>query len=290
MVTNTSITPTQLRHVNVSSSCTDVLKVLREDGGVIIKGLLSQDQVDRMNQDIQPAMDQLAAGSTHSDEWTQQFHGTNTKRLTNLVTISQTFRQDILDNDIIHHLCEAVFLQDSGTYWLNTAQVIEIGPGNKAQELHRDQVQYPIFTHCGPDAPEACVNFMIALTDFTQENGATRVIPGSHRWPDLKNNGSPDDTVPAIMAPGDACFINGKVVHGGGANRTQDFKRRGIALSFQCSYLTPEEAYPFIVEKALAEQLSERGQRMIAFRSQFPKDSPGLWQSNYGEIANVIGI
>jgi ectoine hydroxylase-related dioxygenase (phytanoyl-CoA dioxygenase family) len=92
------------------------------------------------------------------------------------------------------------------------------------------------------------------------------------------------------MAAGDVCFISGKVVHGGGANRTADFKRRGIAISIQCSYLTPEEAYPFTVEKDLVKQLSPRAQRMIAFRSQFPKASGGLWQSNYSEIADFIGL
>jgi len=283
-------TPASLQRVDASKGSAAILQAMQEDGGVIIKNLLTDDQVRRINDDITLALEKLQAGSKHSDEWTKQFHGTNTKRLTNVVTLSKTFREEVLDSELIHQLCEAVFLEDSGTYWMNTAQVIEIGPGNKAQALHRDQVQYPIFTHVGAGAPEACVNFLLALTQFTDENGATRVIPNSHKWEDFANNGSPEDTIPAEMEAGDACFISGKVVHGGGANRTTDFKRRAIALSIQCSYLTPEEAYPFIVEKDLVKTLSPRVQRMIAFRSQFPKDSPGLWQSDYSELAEVIGL
>lgn len=199
-------------------------------------------------------------------------------------------RTSVLDNDLIHCLAEKIFLEDSGTYWMNTAQAIEIGPGNKAQELHRDQMQFPIFTSAGPSAPEATINFLVALTDFTDENGATRVIPRSHTWADFALNGTQEDTIPAEMEAGDVLFISGKVVHGGGANRTADFLRRCIAFSFQCSYLTPEEAYPFIVDMGVVKQLSPRAQRMIGFRSQYPKQSPGLWQSDYQELASVLGL
>lgn len=90
-----------------------------------------------------------------------------------------------------------MFKEESGAYWLNTAQVIDIGPGNKAQPLHRDlENNYPFVT-MGPSGPEAANNFLIALTDFTEENGATRVIPGSHLWPDFTNKGTPEMTIPA---------------------------------------------------------------------------------------------
>jgi ectoine hydroxylase-related dioxygenase (phytanoyl-CoA dioxygenase family) len=173
---------------------------------------------------------------------------------------------------------------------MGAAQVIQIGPGNKAQALHRDQGQYPIFNLLGAKAPEATINFLIALTDFTEENGATRVIPGSHRWEDYSDVGSPDQTIPATMKAGDAILLSGKTVHGGGANKTKDEQRRGLAFTLQCSYLTPEEANPFIISLDIIKQLSPRAQRILGFRSQFPKSSPGLWQSDYSEIADVIGL
>ncbi|KAK3395037.1 hypothetical protein B0H63DRAFT_385042 [Podospora didyma] len=277
----------KLRQVKASEGPNAVLGALREDGAVIIKGLFTLDQVRRLNEEVQPAIDKLGVGTKHSEEWLKDFHGDNTKRLNNVVSLSQTFRHEILENNLIHQLCEEIYLKDAGGYWMNSAQVIDIGPGSKPQPLHRDQWQFPIFTHCGPNAPEASINFVLALTEFSAENGATRVIPGSHKWGDLTQNGTQEDTIPAEMEAGDACFITGKVVHGGGANTTADFTRRAITLVFQCSYLTPEEAYPFLVDKEIAKTLTPRAQRMIGFRSQFLKDSPGVWKRDYGEVDEV---
>ena len=102
-----------------------------------------------------------------------------------------------------------------------------------AQVLHRDQGQYPIFDLLGHKAPEATVNFLIALTDFTEENGATRVIPGSHFWEDYSDLGSPEQTVPAIMKAGDAVIMSGKTVHG--VERTRPQTSSAVALPSRCS-------------------------------------------------------
>ncbi|KAH8658514.1 hypothetical protein BX600DRAFT_384190 [Xylariales sp. PMI_506] len=277
----------KLQRVHVTEGRDAILKALREDGTVIIKGFLTSDQVNRLNQEVQPGIDKIETGSKQSEEWLKEFHGDNTKRLNNIVSISNTFRSEILEHEMIHQICEEIYLKDAGGYWMNSAQVIDIGPGSKAQPLHRDQWQFPIFTYAGPDAPEASVNFVVALSEFRDENGATRVIPGSHKWKDFNENGTPEDTIPAEMEVGDACFITGKVVHGGGANRTSDCVRRAIILVFQCSYLTPEEAYPFLVEKEIAKAMSPRAQRLIGFRSQFLKDSPGVWKRDYSEVDEV---
>lgn len=280
-------TVTRLQQIQPSEGHQAVLKALREDGGVIIKGLFTKEQVRRLNEELDPLMRQVKTGSKQTEEWLQEFHGDNTKRLNGLVGKSATFREDFLENDLIHQICEEIYIKDAGGYWMNSSQLIDIGPGSKAQPLHRDQWQFPIFTHAGPDAPEASCNFLVALSEFTDENGATRLIPGSHKWDDFSKNGMPEDTIPAELEVGDACFITGKVVHGGGANRTTDKVRRGLAIVFQCSYLTPEEAYPFIVSKEIARTMTARGQRMIGFRSQFLKDSPGVWKTDYGEVDEV---
>ena len=160
-----STTVTMLQQINPSEGRDAVLKALREDGGVIIKGLFTKDQVRRLNEEVQPAMDKLGSGSKQSEEWLKEFHGDNTKRLNGLVAVSKTFRDEFLECDLIHKLCEEIYLKDAGGYWMNSAQLIDIGPGSKAQPLHRDQWQFPIFTHCGPNAPEASCNFLVALTE-----------------------------------------------------------------------------------------------------------------------------
>ncbi|MFT4264947.1 MAG: phytanoyl-CoA dioxygenase family protein [Nocardioides sp.] len=286
-----TLTDTQgLQSVASDAPIEEILHIVARDGGVILKGFLTKDQIDRFNADVDPAMQALAPGSTHELEIIQMFHGANTKRLTNLVTHSPTFREEIIDHDLVHALCDAVFLEESGTYWMTTAQVIEIGPGNDAQMLHRDLENWYPFVGLGKNGPEVTVNFLIAFTDFTEENGATRVIPGSNHWDDYEDRGTPEQTVPAVMEAGDALFFSGKTAHGGGANRTSDFYRRAVSFAVNPGFLTGEEAYPFLVDREVAKTLSPRVQRLIGFRSQYPTGSPGLWQVDYAELGDYLGL
>src|SRR4051794_35516658 len=269
----TSVQPQVLQSVPKDASVEEILAVVERDGGVILKDFLSRDQIDQFNADVDAAMQALQPGSKHENEIIQAFHGSYTKRLTNLVTVSPTFRDEIIDHDLVHQLCDAVFLEQSGTYWMTTAQVIEIGPGNDAQFLHRDLENWYPFLGLGKNGPEVILNFLIAFTDFTEENGATRVIPGSNHWDDFEDRGTPEQTVPAVMKAGDALFFSGKTSHGGGANRTTDQYRRAVAFAVNPGFLTGEEAYPFLVDLDVAKTLSPRVQRLLGFRSQYPVGS-----------------
>ncbi|MEU2042028.1 phytanoyl-CoA dioxygenase family protein [Nocardia niwae] len=285
----TSIDAT-LQRVSNTTDIAEIRKIVDRDGGVIIEGLLTPDQVARFNAQIEEPLAALTPGGKHELEIVNEFHGANTKRLTNLVTHSQVFREEVIDHDLVHALCEAIFLEESGTFWMTTAQVIEIGPGNRAQMLHRDLENWFPFVGMGPAGPEVTLNFLIALTDFTEDNGATRVIPGSNHWPDFQDRGTPDQTVPATMKAGDALFFSGKTAHGGGANITMDQYRRGLAFAFNPGYLVGEEAYPFLVDRELVKTLPERVQRILGFRSQYPLGSPGLWQVDYRELGEYLGL
>lgn len=279
-----------LPSVTTTTPLAEILDLVAKDGGVVIKNFLSADQIARFNAEVEKPMAALAPGSKHEHELIAEFHGRNTKRLTNLVNHSRTFREEILEHDLVHNLCDAKFLEESGTYWMTTAQLIEIGPGNTAQMLHRDLENWYPFVGMGPKGPEVTVNFIIAFTDFTEENGATRVIPGSHQWEDFEDRGTPESTIPVTMNAGDAFFYTGKVVHGGGANVTADEYRRGLAFAFNPGFLTGEEAYPFLVDMETARQLSPRVQRILGFRSQYPAGSPGLWQVDYSELGDYLKL
>ncbi|KAA1428096.1 phytanoyl-CoA dioxygenase family protein [Nocardioides antri] len=279
-----------LESVPRDTSVEEILAIVARDGGVILKNFLTQDQIDRFNADVAPAMEALRPGSTHEDEEIAAFHGSNTKRLTRLVELSPTFRNEIIDHDLLHDLCDATFLEESGTYWMTTAQVIEIGPGNDAQMLHRDLENWWPFIGMGKDGPEVILNFLIAFTDFTEENGATRVIPGSNHWDDFEDRGTPEDTIPAEMKAGDALFFSGKTVHGGGANRTESEYRRAVAFALNPGFLTGEEAFAFTVDLETARSLSSRVQRILGFRSQYPTGSPGLWQVDYADLGDFLGL
>jgi ectoine hydroxylase-related dioxygenase (phytanoyl-CoA dioxygenase family) len=260
---------------------------------VILQGFLTPVQVSAFNAEIDPHLEAVQAGGSGArSEASADFHGRQTKRLNRLPVRSRTFREEILDIDVLHDLCHAVFDEESGTYWLTTAQLIEIGPGNKPQTLHRDLENHPPFVAMGPAAPEVMVNFLIALTDFSEANGGTRVIPGSQHWADYRDRGTQEMTVPVEMKAGDAFFFSGKVAHGGGANRTADEYRRAIALPLQASFLTPEEPYAFLMDLDQVRGLPHRVQAILGFRSQHPNGAPGgVWfVDSGGELADHLGL
>ena len=284
---------TALERISRDAPVEEIWAVVERDGGVIIEGLASLDIVEAINRDVDPSLQSQRPGA--KEDWFNVFFGANTKRFTDVVVASSVFRDTVLQDPTILAVADEVMHRICDSYWLQSTQVIEIGPGNVRQMLHRDMANYPIFLPMGPAAPEIVINFLIALTEFREDNGATRVIPGSHLWPDyfaLDDETHQPMTVPVEMQPGDALLVSGKVAHGGGANVTTDEYRRGLALAFSPGFLLPEQAFPFEVPLELARTLPEKTQQLLGFRS-FPNFGQGggtLWTSNYAELADRLGL
>jgi ectoine hydroxylase-related dioxygenase (phytanoyl-CoA dioxygenase family) len=142
------------------------------------------------------------------------------------------------------------------SYQLHLTQVIEIGPGEPAQLVHRDQWAFDFFSF--PSGFEVECHTMWAMSEFTEENGATRVIPGSNHWADKLRPGD-DETVPAEMPKGSVLLYLGSLYHGGGANRS-NAPRRGVNVGYTLSWLRQEEnqylACPPEVARTLPESLA----------------------------------
>ena len=281
----------RLEAVPFGAPAAEMKRIFDRDGAVILEGVLSPEQVAQVNADLEPAMQARRAGTDKEDEFLRDFFGSRTKRVTNVVTLSPLLQEALFANPVTMDYVRAVYAGVSDTFWLNTCQVIEILPGEKAQVLHRDLGNYPIFYQYGPTGPEVMVNMIVALMDVTDEAGATRVIPGSHLW-EFDQEGSPEMTIPAELKAGSAVFYSGKLVHGGGANRTRDVNRRVIAVPYNPGFLVPEEAYPFIVPLEEVKKMSPQMQQLIGFRSFHQREPRGgsLWQHNYEEIADHLGL
>lgn len=268
-----------------------VMELFHRDGGVILEGALSPDEVAQVNAELDPYLNDYHTGSLGGDEIMQEFWGRLTKRVTNVVVLSKTYRERFLAQDILHDYITAVFKGVSQTFWVQATQAIEIMPGEKAQVLHRDVGNYPFFRALGPDGPEVTCNTLLALVDTNEECGATRVIPGSQTWP-IDRPYDHSMTKPAELPAGAIFFYSGKVLHGGGANASADVRRRVIATAFNAGYLVPEEAYPFTVPLELAKTMPRRLQQALGFRSIHQRDPVGgsLWQHNYEELADFLGL
>ena len=150
---------------------------------------------------------------------------------------STVFATEVLPHPVYRAVCDEVLLPNCARYCLNVAHVLDRGPGSDPQLLHRDEA---VWIHLPSPHPEVQLASVIALVDFTADNGATRVAPGSHRWP-ADRVATDDDLVAAEMPAGSAVIYLGSTIHGGGANVTEDVTRLGMHVSFCLGWLRTEE-------------------------------------------------
>jgi ectoine hydroxylase-related dioxygenase (phytanoyl-CoA dioxygenase family) len=174
---------------------------------------------------------------------------------------SRTFATDVLCHPLLLAVCDALLLPACARYQLNVAHVLDRGPDSEAQLLHRDQL---VWNDLPKPHPELQVASVIALVDFTAENGATRVIPGSHKWP-LDRIPKPEETTAAVMKAGDAVVYLGSTIHGGGANRTADQFRRGMHLSYVLGWLRTEENSYLSTPLELVRDLPRQSQELLGY-------------------------
>lgn len=272
----------------------EISRIVERDGACVIDGFLTPEQVKSFNEEVDPALKaHTNAADTDIPEAVRDFQGQNTKRLHGMTLLSKTFRDHVLDDDLLHGISKEMIEKHIGSYWLSTAQMMEIGPGQKAQPLHRDGGGWWPFYQMGLSSLIAYVNFLLALTNTAKENGATRFIPGSHKWPfteEDQNTGTEDMTLDAELTAGDVLVITDRLVHSGGHNSTKDFYRRVVAISVTTSAYTQEEAHAHFIGLPLVKELSPRAQRFLGFRTQYPRGSPGMVTWNVEEVGKYLGL
>jgi ectoine hydroxylase-related dioxygenase (phytanoyl-CoA dioxygenase family) len=153
---------------------------------------------------------------------------------------------------------------------LSTYGTVAIGPDEPAQAIHADDILYRL----PRPHPDIFCNVMIALSDFTEENGATRIVPGSHQWPDypeirITPEGEADErysSIAAEMPRGSVCFFLGTTYHGGGANRT-DTARTGITMAYCAGWLRPQENFAVAVAQERAVGFDADLQALMGWRT-----------------------
>ncbi len=226
----------------------DVARRLISDGYVTVSGVLSDGEAEAARADLGRILDRTPAGRN-------AFEGFATQRVYALFAKTRTF-----DQVAVHPLLLEVLDSVLGHYQLSAPVGIRIGPGEHAQVLHRDDAVYPL----PQPHPLVVVNTMWPLDEFTEENGATRFIPGSHRWEPGRQPAADDPVLTAAMSPGSVMFYLGSLWHGGGANRTTR-PRLGVILEYAVSWLRPQENHCLAVPRSVARQLPERLQELLGY-------------------------
>lgn len=185
------------------------------------------------------------------------FEGHQTVRIYNLLAHGEPFARVPIHPRILP-LVEQVL--DEGCL-VSSLSSIAIGPDETDQPLHTDD---QVIALPRPHPALIC-NTMWALTDFTQANGATRVVPGSHRRPDWPEWGRPaEGEIAAEMPKGSVLVWNGSLWHGGGANQTRQ-RRVGIAMNYCAGFLRQQENQQLGVPREVAMTFPKRLQRLLGY-------------------------
>jgi ectoine hydroxylase-related dioxygenase (phytanoyl-CoA dioxygenase family) len=265
----------------------DVMAAYDADGGVIVRDLLSDDARLAIVDDLSAGLEDIAPGSKSGMDLWETFHGRNTVRFCGLAARSRAFVDHALLNPVFTAATDELLLANGADYWLNTGQVMAIGPGEPAQYLHRDENNWPEAVAADREITVSC---LFALSDFTRENGATVVVAGSQRRPPGLVRGaeaSPDEIAYAEMPAGSGLIYSGKVIHGAGANTTGDW-RYGMHVSFVVGWLRPEEASPLVVDRDRAASLPERARELLGWGSYHSEGGGRTWLVDFEDAARLF--
>lgn len=263
-----------IKHLKANSSIEEILEVIEQDAGVIIDNLLDKNQLKNIIEDLKPYLVKTKEGQ-------DDFTGFKTKRVGALMARSAEC-QNLALNPIINEVSKLFFEPHSDGYQLHFTSAIDIAPGESKQIPHRDRGVWGGYI---PRKIETQLSTVWAIDDFTKENGATQVVPGSHKW-DRDREPKEDEICYAEMKKGSVFIYTGSVIHGGGANNSNK-NRLGVFLHYAPSWLRQQEnqylSCPPHIAKDLTPELRSlmgytKGGYVLGFYSD-PEDKNGELES-----------
>ena len=257
-----------LQIFDASSDTTAIVSALFRDGGAIVSDQVEHSIVDMVARELRPHFD------NQGTRFQNEFNGYTTLRLGGILGISRT-SADLIAHPRVMEVADAVLGPHCASYRIGSCTAIEIHPGEKDQVLHRDDSFYPIRI---PNV-EFQISAMWALDDFATENGATRVVPGSHGHLEMPNVNE-NDVVQAVMPKSSVLFYLGSTVHGGGANNS-DSPRSGLINTYSLGWLRQEENHYLTIPREIADSYPEHVRRLMGYQAHgqclgvYPGDPDG---------------
>jgi hypothetical protein len=240
-----------IKHFSADASADAMLETIRKDGAIVLDSLVSAQALAALRAETDPYMNATGNG-------TDDFVGRLTTRTGGLVMRSAGCRE-LIQHPTILGLCDEFLKPFCQRYQLHLTQIIRLRPGQGLQPIHRDRWAWG--THLAHVEPQ--LNTIWALTDFTEENGATRVVPGSADWPDDRV-ASDEEIIQATMTAGSVLVYTGSVFHGGGENRSEG-DRIGLNITYALGWLRQEENQYLSTPPELARQLPRELQELIGY-------------------------
>ncbi|MCX7347432.1 MAG: phytanoyl-CoA dioxygenase family protein [Alphaproteobacteria bacterium] len=240
-----------LKSFKANESPANIIDALRRDGGVIVREVAQVSLVDTVAAELRKELDSFDKSS--------DFIGRKTRRCGGVLAYSPSSAK-LIAHRLVLDVADAILLPHCAEYQIGSTTGIEILPGESEQQLHRDDSPYPLQLA----GFELQIGVMWALCDFTVENGATRVVPGSHRFLRAWHRPDLSSWVPAEMPKGSVLFYMGSTWHGGGANRSST-PRTGLINTYSLGWLRPEVSNTLEVPPAIARKYDERVRRLLGY-------------------------
>jgi ectoine hydroxylase-related dioxygenase (phytanoyl-CoA dioxygenase family) len=240
------------QHERVPKEVTDGdVEALLRDGFLILPDVLSPEELQRIRE----------ASDAHLGPYGRNsLEGSRTQRLYSVLRKTQAANR-LVEHPRILCIIDRLLLPN---YLLSMFQIIRIHPGEKQQVLHHDDAFYPL----ARPRPPVSVASILAVDDFTEENGATVYVPGSHRWADQRPGGD-SPTVSIVMPAGSAVVFLGTLWHGGGANRSSA-SRLAVTAQYCEPWARTQENMFLAVDRDSVAGLSENLIRMLGYSIHAP--------------------
>lgn len=248
----------QVKTVNAKTNSDEIIEIMKQDGCVVIEGLLSTDDIDSLQTEMKDRFKTLK-------DCNGDFYGRETKRMGTLFTKSKLFQKMAIFNPIID-VIDSFLLDHCSDYQINLTQAISIGPKEIKQIMHQDDPMFP-FLHAGS---EVMINCMWAIDDFTEENGSTVLVPNSHLWPRTQSmnlsfeNLPPEMVTQGVMKKGSVLIYLGSLFHSGGANQTNE-RRCGAVISYSLGWLRQAENSYLAYTPEEVQEMPERLKRLLGY-------------------------
>ncbi len=233
------------------SQVKEYIRLVSDEGWAVIPDVIEDELIAEIENSLADLVERLNIKPSDN-----LFEGAKTTRAYNLLAYGKTFEKIPIQDDILK-VVEGVL---GNGLLVSSLSSIAIGPGEKAQPIHSDDQLIPIPK---PHPPIIC-NTMWAISDFTEENGATRLIPKTH----LEDH-SPDpfksyETIPAVMDRGSVLVWVGSLWHGGGANQTNE-TRTGIAMNYCAGYIRQQENQQLGIPLETIKGFPKKLQQLVGF-------------------------
>jgi hypothetical protein len=249
-----------------------LIEAIDRDGVAMVSDAIAPELLTSLNAEFDEIIRDAQPGTPNHIEWLKDFMGYKTVRIDGLPGKSKSF-VDLLQYPLALGLADHYLLPACLHYLLSTAQLIEIRTEETVQMLHRDDSAWihepmPTARDVAPDSQTQQLEVVVlyALSDFTAENGATRVVPGSHLWP-TKRKPQDHEVVAAEMPAGSAIYYLGKTLHGGGPNTTENARRRALYFGFSLGWLRTKENFFITTPIEAVREMPKRVQDLLGYQS-----------------------